>query len=444
MNEIRITSDDLASLRASLVGRSVEHCAVLLAAPAIGNGGAACLIVREIVLPGPGDFISQTAVFAQLSPTFVANVTKRAKTEKLQLVFVHSHLAPSPPHFSATDDEGEIVLAKFLLGRGIDGTHAAMVLSPGGVRARRLGTRHEMRVVSVGNCRVIEFDPVISENVEIDQYDRQIRAFGASGQQVIQQLRVAIVGLGGTGSVLSQQLVHLGIRDFLLIDPDTLELTNLNRVVCAREEDVGRPKVDLARRYIEGFSSRAKVQSIVGDVCHASIAKELATADVIFGCTDSHGSRSVIQQVAYQFLIPCIDIGSTIATTSGEVTGIYGRVQLLSPGHGCLWCSNLLDPAEIRRDLMSDQERRLDPYILGAREPAPSVISLNSTVVSMAVSMFLNVVTDVPGEARHLIYDAQNVRLRSVAVKSKSDCFICSSRGVLARGDGQPLFARQD
>lgn len=444
MNEIRITSDDLALLRESLVGHSVEHCAVLLAAPAAGNGGPTCLIVREVLFPSANEYLSQTAVFAQLSPTFVAHVTKRAKNGKLQLVFVHSHLAPSPPHFSATDDEGERVLAQFLSGRGLEGIHGAMVLSPGGLRARNLGNMREMQVVSVGSRRIVEFDPAAPVGVNIDQYDRQIRAFGASGQQAIQQLRIAIVGLGGTGSVLSQQLVHLGIRDFLLIDPDLLELTNLNRVVCAREEDVGTSKVDLARRYIEGFSSHAKVQSIVGDVCHASIAKELATADIIFGCTDSHGSRSVIQQVAYQFLIPCIDIGSTIAARSGEVTGIFGRIQLLSPGHGCLWCSSLLDPAEIRRDLMSDQERKLDPYIPGAREPAPSVISLNSTVVSMAVSMFLNVVTDVPGEARHLIYDARNVRLRSVAVKPKSDCFICSSRGVLARGDGQPLFARQD
>lgn len=444
MNEIRITPDDLASLKATLVGHSVEHCAVLLAAPAAGKGGSACLIVREVLFPDASEYLSQTAVFAQLSPTFVAHVTKRAKYERLQLVFVHSHLAHSPPHFSATDDEGERVLAQFLSGRGLEGTHGAMVLSPGGLRARSLGNTHEMRVISVGSRRVVEFDPATPASVEIDQYDRQIRAFGASGQQAIQQLRVAIVGLGGTGSVLSQQLVHLGVRDFLLIDPDELELTNLNRVVCAREEDVGAPKVDLACRYIKGFSGHAEVQAIVGDVCHTSIAKKLATVDIIFGCTDSHGSRSVIQQVAYQFLIPCIDIGSTIAATNGTVTGIFGRVQLLSPGHGCLWCSSLLNSEEIRRDMMSDQERKMDPYIPGSREPAPSVISLNSTVVSMAVSMFLNVVTDVPGDARHLIYDAHNLRLRSVAVKPKSDCFICSSRGVLARGDGQSLFARQD
>ena len=444
MSEIRIASDEFALLKAALVGHGVERCAILLAAPAKGHDSEDCLIVREMLFPQACDYLSQTPVFAQLSPAFVAGATKRAKNEKLQLIFAHSHLEAIPPEFSKTDDEGELVLAQFLSGRGLDGIHGALVLSPGGQRARRLGQQQDMRLVSVGSRRTVEFDPLSTDSVNTDQFDRQIRAFGASGQRAIQRLRVAIVGLGGTGSVLAQQLVHLGVRDFLLIDPDTLELTNLNRVVNARSEDVGMSKVEIARRYIKGFSKEVSINAIVGDVCHASVAKQLQTVDIIFGCTDSHGSRSVIQQIAYQYLIPCIDVGSTIATSQGEISAIIGRIQLLSPGHGCLWCSELLSSEEIRRDMMSEQERKLDPYIPGSHEPAPSVISLNSTVVSMAVSMFLNVVTDVPGEARHLIYDARSSRLRSVAVKSNSDCFICSPRGVLAKGDKQPLFARQD
>ena len=444
MNEIRITSDDLTLLRETLLGHGVEHCAVLLAAPATGRDTAVCLIVREMLFPEANDYLSQTPVFAQLSPAFVARVTKKAKNERLQLIFTHSHIEVVPPQFSATDDEGERVLAKFLLGRSLEGIHGALVLSPGGQRARQLGLQQEMRLVSVGSRRIVEFDPLSADPVETNRFDRQIRAFGEAGQQAIQRLRVAIVGLGGTGSVLAQQLVHLGVRDFLLIDPDTLELTNLNRVVNAREKEIGSPKVELARRYIEEFSDQARVQVNMGDICRASVAKQLQSVDFIFGCTDSHGSRSVIQQIAYQFFIPCIDVGSTIAASNGEIAGIFGRVQLLSPGHGCLWCSSLLSSEEIRRDMMSEQERRLDPYIPGSREPAPSVISLNSTVVSMAVTMFLNVVTDVPGDARHLIYDARAPKLRSVAVKSNPDCFICSPRGVLARGDRQPLYSRQD
>ena len=137
-------------------------------------------------------------------------------------------------------------------------------------------------------------------------------------------------------------------------------------------------------------------------------------------------------------------MGSTITTLDGLVTGVFGRVQLLGPGHACLWCSNLLNSEQVRRDMMSAFERQADPYIQGVHEPAPSVISINGTVVSLAVTMLLGVMTDVPMEARHLIYNAKAASLRAVHADAKDDCFICSRTGSFARGDSRPLFARQD
>jgi hypothetical protein len=98
----------------------------------------------------------------------------------------------------------------------------------------------------------------------------------------------------------------------------------------------------------------------------------------------------------------------------------------------------------VRRDMMNDFERQADPYIQGANEPAPSVVSLNGTVVSLAVTMLLGFATSVPAEARHLIYNARTSTLRAVRAVQKDGCFICSRNGVYARGDAQPLFARND
>ena len=252
------------------------------------------------------------------------------------------------------------------------------------------------------------------------------------------------MGVGGTGSIAVQQLVHLGIRSFILIDPDNLELTNLNRVVGAFRADVEKSKVDVAARYVRQFTPDIDVQLVNGDIVHESIARRLIDADIIFSCTDSHGSRSVIQQVAYQYLIPCIDIGSTITTSADVVTGIFGRVQLLGPDHPCLWCSELLSPEEVRRDMMSEFERKADPYIQGARIPAPSVVSLNGTVVSLAITMLLGLVTSIPVESRHLVYNALVPSLRSVRTSSNNDCFICSRSGVFGYGDAKMLFARKD
>jgi molybdopterin/thiamine biosynthesis adenylyltransferase len=275
-------------------------------------------------------------------------------------------------------------------------------------------------------------------------FDRQVRAFGSEGQRELARLRVAIVGLGGTGSIVAQQLLHLGVRNFILIDPDVVALTNLNRLVGAVPADVGCAKVDIARRNIIRFAPDASVVCVPGDIIRARTAIVMTMADLLIGCTDSHGSRAVLQQVSYQYLIPCIDMGSTITTEGGSVSGIFGRVQLLSPGFPCFTCSGLLHPDEVRRDMMNAFERKSDPYVQGSHEPAPSVISLNGTVASLAITMLLAFVTGIPSKARYIIYNAMNSTLRSVRATPKENCYICSRVGALARGESFPLFARQD
>lgn len=444
MNELVITDDILTMLRAELLSSSVEQSAVLFASQAHRPDGVTRILVREALFPTDSDYSMQEIDRVELKPSFVARVTKIARKENQSLIFVHTHPGNHQPSFSPIDDQGEVILSEFLSHRIPETYHVSLILSNGGMCARLLGEKEYLRVVSVGARLVTEFDPVNETDIDLNLFDRQIRAFGAEGQRIIQRLRVAIVGLGGTGSILAQQLVHLGIRDFILIDPDTVEETNLNRVVGAIHTDVGHPKVEVSKRYITTFSSATRVECVSGNVVYASVARNLIDADIIFGCTDSHGSRSVIQQVSYQYLIPFLDVGSTITTDKGLVTGIFGRVQLLSPGEPCLWCSNLLSSEEVRRDMMNEYERKADPYIQGAHEPAPSVISLNGTVVSLAITMLLGLVTSAPIHAKHIIYNALTSTLRPVRAKAQTGCFICSSKGVLARGDSQQLLARQD
>ena len=444
MIELRITYKDLQSLRDLLLGHGQERCAVLLAARGHCSDGRDLMLAREVVLPADDDYIQRGFDHAKLRPDFVARVAKRARLQELSLVFIHTHPGYSPPHFSPVDDRGEEELAAFLVRRGQTYPHAALVLSQGGMCARVLGQNELLRVVSIGDRRVVEFDPEDEKTNLFEMFDRQIRAFGVDGQRILSALRVAVIGLGGTGSITVQQLAYLGVHSFILIDPDNIELTNLNRVVGACPDDIGRPKCEVAKRFVQQLSPGADVREVNGDIVHTSVARHLVDADVILCCTDSHGSRSVIQQVSYQYFIPCLDVGSTITTDAGEVTGIFGRVQLLGPDQPCLWCSQLLNPEEVRRDMMNELERKADPYIQGSNVPAPSVISINGTVVSMAVTMLLGLVTSVPVQSRHLIYNAKTPSIRSVRSDAKDDCFICSRSGAFGLGDAQKFFARND
>jgi molybdopterin/thiamine biosynthesis adenylyltransferase/proteasome lid subunit RPN8/RPN11 len=444
MIELVLAADDATALRAGLTGGETEACAILYTGQTTRTDGTVRLLVREIEFASPDDYTRQGPLEAELRPDTVARVTNRARREQLGLVFVHSHPGNEAPQFSSVDDEGEVRIAAFLAHRHPGRIHTALVVSLGGMRARQMGTSEDIRITAIGASRDVLFEPSSQTPSSSQVFDRQVRAFGTSGQAAIQNLRIAIVGLGGTGSLISQQLAHLGVHDFILVDADVLEETNLNRVVNATATDIGKPKVEIAARYVRSVVTDAKITQIQGDIIRARIARALFDADFIFGCTDSHGSRAVMQQVAYQYLIPCIDMGTTIAAANEKVTHIYGRVQLLAPGHACFTCDGLLNGNEVRRDMMTAFERQADPYLRGAREPAPAVISINGTVASLAITMLLSMVAGVPISARHVLYNAMASTLRSVRAKPVSNCIVCSRKGAFARGDAWPLQARLD
>jgi len=442
MIELTISKTDANRVATEILGGETERCAVLFASRAERADGGVRFIVREIEFPDDENYTKRTAVTAELNPAFVAKVSKHAHKHDDSIIFVHSHIGDAHPDFSQLDDLGESRLASFLAMRTPGVPHGSLVVSTGGWRGRQLGTSNPIKIVSIGERRDVLFEPNHCDEPIIPTFDRQVRAFGEAGQRVMESLTVAIVGLGGTGSVAAEQLAHLGVRRFILVDPDRVEATNLNRVIGATKGDIDRLKVEVAASLIAKIAPEALVKRVRGDVTRTLVAKELSSADFLFSCTDSHGSRAVIQQIAYQYLIPCVDVGSIITATDGCVTGIHGRIQALAPGLPCFTCSGLIDAEEVRRDMMNEEERRLDPYILGAREPAPAVISINSTVTSLAVTMFMAITLGIQSEGRYVLYNASKPSLRLVTANRNPKCYICSPSGVLGRGDAQTLFTR--
>lgn len=441
MSRLVLTSDFLSSLRGNLLKHKEETCAILYGRAVEVSGKLARIVIRESMHPQAEAYRSRTSVRAQLKPEFVGEAVQKARRNGESVVFVHTHPF-GLNQFSETDDAGERELAPFLRGRMPDVPHAAMLLTPETSMAREIGTRRALRVVGVGENIVWGEAPAVEKPAE--RYDRQTRAFGVAGQEVLKSVRVAIVGLGGTGSVVLQELLYLGVRDFILLDPDTVEESNLNRLVGTVTADIGKAKVEVAERWAKKINSKVHVSARKDSALKTEATRALADADFLFCCTDSHGSRAVLNQFAYQYLVPAIDMGVVIATAKGRVTHVAGRTQMLAPGLACMACGNLLDAEQVRRDLMTDFERQQDPYIVGRPEPAPAVISLNATVASLAVTMFLNAVVGIPGSARFLNYNAMTGACRPVLSLPHASCVVCSPRGAIARGDEWPLPARQD
>jgi molybdopterin/thiamine biosynthesis adenylyltransferase len=430
-------------MAASLLLAEEETCAILLASSPVPKSGRSSFLVREIHPAPEKAYEARTATRAQLRPEFLVPLVQRARQESLSVIFVHTHpFAEGTPSFSPIDDEGEKHLAGFLSRRVPDVPHAALVVGPDGCAGRRLGLSDPLTVVQVGDKVELLYDP--SGSIDLEQrWDRQVRALGPKGQASIQGARVGIIGVGGTGSVVAQQLAYLGVSDFVLIDPDVVDETNLNRLVGAIPRDVGSAKTSVAARTIRAVNPKASVEAICRDVTDIEVAETLVDLDAVFGCTDSHASRAILNQIAYQYYVPFFDLGVGIVAKQGIVTHISGRVQMAAPGLPCLVCGSIIDPDAVRRELQTDVQRAADPYITGHNEPQPAVISLNSTMASLAVTMFMAAFTPVPGEARLQYYNGIAGVVRAATLRADPSCVVCSRSGALGLGNKWPLPGRE-
>jgi molybdopterin-synthase adenylyltransferase len=320
----------------------------------------------------------------------------------------------------------------------------AIVVGHAGIKCRLIGSTLPVEVIEVGSHLAIQTEHADDRHATAEPvFDRQLRAFGVDGQHAIRRLKIAIVGLGGTGSVVAQQLGYLGASDLILVDPDQVEGHNLNRLVGATRTDIGQAKVAIAERQLRLLNPNVRALGLQRDVVHSDVADQLVAADIVFCCTDSHASRAVLNQIAYQYFIPCIDMGVGIALAEQAIISITGRVQMLAPGLPCLTCTNMIDARRVREEMMTPEQRQADPYFTsGHGEPQPAVITLNSIVASLATTMFLGIVTRAPFKARFQIYDGLAGVVRNVASASEPRCIVCSPYGALGRGPSWPLPTR--
>lgn len=223
-------------------------------------------------------------------------------------------------------------------------------------------------------------------------FDRQVRAFGQDGQHLLAALKVGVVGAGGTGSATIEQLARLGVGQLVIVDDDTIDETNLTRIHQSRTSDVDRLKVDVAGDAAGDAGTATSVTKIAGKVMSVSTIRQLASCDVVFGCTDDHAGRMVLSRLAYHYLVPVIDCGVVVDATDGRVRGVHGRVTVACPGHPCLVCRGQVDLQRAAAEQMDPEEyarRAADGYVPDIGGAAPAVVAFTTAVAAAAVGEML-------------------------------------------------------
>lgn len=446
---ISFTRDQFDYLKKHLFrGENADEEAVFLICGISESRKKINVLIRDIVVVPDSAFLSKGKTGLRINPDFISKVLKKCRLEGLSIVMAHSHpFSRSEVRFSGIDDYGENILFPKIQSRVPNQHHAAMVFGQSSLDAR-IWLRGESRSECIDQVKVIGnhidiYSPTSSGNIfstkTEELYNRQILAFKEEGQKKIEGVKVGIVGLGGIGSQVFQQLAHLGVRELILVDPDNIEESNHNRIVGLTKKDIEmkRPKVEIMKCLGTRINPKIKLYIIQNNICDRSVVQQLKDADVVFGCTDNMSSRIKLTRISPQYFIPVIDLGIDIQqTNNGKIRSIGGHIVTVYPDGPCLDCLGFINHDQLNWEISQNHGKIRNPYIQGDDNHSPSIISLNGVIASLAVTNLIHLITGCFNgqEVRvYQIYDGVKGVVRRVNMKSVRNCKVCTE--VRALGD---------
>lgn len=238
-----------------------------------------------------------------------------------------------------------------------------------------------------------------------DRYSRQ-SFLGDNSENIFSNCSVGIVGLGGGGMHIAQQLAHIGFKNYVLYDAQTIELSNLNRMVGATLEDVKNKllKIDIAERVIKNLQDNTSILKF--PTRWQENPDALRGCDIIFGCVDGFSERSELESCSRRYLIPYIDIGMDVFPPAR----VAGQVILSMPGGPCLRCL----------DFLNEEKMALEAGVYGAAGPNPQVVWSNGALASTAVGVAVNLLTDWSSSLREEVYLSYDGNSNLISVHPKA------------------------
>lgn len=167
---------------------------------------------------------------------------------------------------------------------------------------------------------------------ELQRYDRQmmIYGFGEEGQEKLKKAKVFIAGAGGLGSPAAIYLAVAGVGTIRIADHDTVELSNLNRQVLHRDENIGQEKASSASGKLKKLNPDVKIETTSQTITESNASELVADSDLIVDAMDNLPTRYLLNKTAIEKRIPFFH---------GAVYGFEGRALTVIPGKSaCLNC----------------------------------------------------------------------------------------------------------
>lgn len=237
-----------------------------------------------------------------------------------------------------------------------------------------------------------------------DRYSRfrVLEGIGETGLLRIREAKVAVVGIGGLGSVSARQLVSLGVDLVRIVDRDIVEMSNLQRQLLYTAEDVGKPKVEVAMNRLKQINADVAVEPWALSVTEASADRVVEGMDVVVDGLDSFKPRFALNRACVRQKVPYV--------FAGALAGV-GNVMTVIPGETpCLEC------------VFSG---------VGEDQPTCATVGIYPTVLGVIANLQVQEVLHlILGQApllanQLLMFDITRFRLDQIPLQSHDDCPVC-------------------
>jgi molybdopterin/thiamine biosynthesis adenylyltransferase len=171
-----------------------------------------------------------------------------------------------------------------------------------------------------------------------ERYQKNIGEIGEEGQKKLLNSHVTIVGAGGLGGVLFENLLRAGVGNIKIIDYDVFDQTNLNRQLLSSAKNIGTKKTEIAKKRAIDINPDINIIAIDEKLTAENAQRLLDKTDVICDCVDSISLRFEIQKAARILQMPMVHaavaghMGQLMTIFPGDsgIEGIYGEEELAS------------------------------------------------------------------------------------------------------------------
>ena len=385
-------------------GEAQEDLCFALWRPSTG-GGRTTAVIKDIIPPQDDERLLHGN--ASFNPAYLGRSIRLACQQGAGLAFMHSHPSAGWQDMSLPDIKAEqSVIAYPAAATGLP--LVGLTVGRDGYWSARFwikenGEMHrywcgKVRVVGPKQYRIFYNDDLLSRSNKKNILRRTIESWGEECQQKIARMKICVVGLGSVGAIVAEALARIGVADIVLIDPDKVEEHNLDRLLNASKQDIGKYKVALAESTIcrNATADKVKVHALALPVQETSAYKAAIDCDFLFSCVDRPLARDVLNHIANAHLIPVVDGGIDIKRNSKteKLNSAHWKAHLATPYHRCLRCNGQYDSSMVVMELDGSLD---DPsYIANLpKEERPrnqNVFPFSLSVASMEVNLMLRYV----------------------------------------------------